>query len=237
MNESLFKNKDFTFGFVSGIALMAIVALVIVVIMLLGNVSFGATSKSPSPSVAGQVPSYTDDTAPSFVDIKVDEKNDHIRGPKNAKVTIVEYSDFQCPFCSRFHDTMKQVLAAYPNDVRWIFKHFPLDSIHPMARKAGEAAECAGEQGKFWEYADALFINQASINDALYGKLAGDLKLNVSKFNDCLSSGKMASVVDADYQEGIGYGVRGTPGNFINGTPVAGAVPFEQVKAIVDSML
>ncbi len=233
MSESIFKNKDFVFGLVAGIAVMAVIDLIIVgAFMFSGKRAFLSDgSGSPTPSVANDQAA-----APSGpVDVKVTDA-DHIRGDKNAKITIVEFSDFQCPFCQRFHTTMQQVMGEYKDGVRWVYKHFPLDSIHPHARKAAEAAECAADQGKFWEYADKLMENQASLGDALYGSIASDLGLNKSKFNDCLASGKMAAVVEGDYQQGLAAGVNGTPGNFINGQSVPGAVPFAQIKSIIDSL-
>lgn len=231
MSESIFKNKDFVFGLVAGIAIMAVIDLIVVGAMLLSGNRPSLGSGSPVPGAAadsGIVPSGP-------VDVQVTDA-DHIRGPKDAKITIVEFSDFQCPFCQRFHTTMQQVMSEYKDSVRWVYKHFPLDSIHPHARKAAEASECAAEQGKFWEYADKLFENQAVLSDDLYSKLASDLGLNRSKFSDCMAAGKMASIVEADYQQGIAAGVNGTPGNFINGQSVPGAVPFAQVKSIIDSL-
>src|SRR5680860_739244 len=106
-----------------------------------------------NPSANNQAPAQGD-----VLDIPV-SKDDNIRGNINAPITIVEYSDFQCPYCSRFHETMNQIIADYPEDVRWVFKHFPLDSIHPLARKTAEASECAAEQGKFWEFSDEVYTN------------------------------------------------------------------------------
>lgn len=169
---------------------------------------------------------------------------DHIRGNKNAKVTIIEYSDFECPFCARFHPTMVQLISEYKDDVRWVFRHFPLSSIHPNAQKASEAAECAAEQGKFWEMTDKLFEKQA-VGVGLaqlpgYAQEAGvkDMK----KFNDCLSSGKYAARVASDLAGGEAAGVTGTPGSIVLGPNgeqelIPGALPYESVKQIVDSLL
>lgn len=165
---------------------------------------------------------------------------DHIRGDSSAPVTIVEYSDFQCPFCSRFHPTVQQILADYPDQVRWVYKHFPLDQIHPQARPAAEASECVFEQkgnDGFWQFADGLFENQSRLGESLYKELAGDLSLNTDQFNDCVSSRKYKDKVEADYQEGIKAGVRGTPGSFVNGESIPGAVPYSTLKAAIDQAL
>ncbi|OGY89909.1 MAG: hypothetical protein A2927_01005 [Candidatus Komeilibacteria bacterium RIFCSPLOWO2_01_FULL_45_10] len=166
--------------------------------------------------------------------------NEHVRGNLNAPVKIVEFSDFQCPYCGAFHPTMQQVMSEYGDQVAWIYKHFPLDSLHPNARPAAEASECTAEQKGdigFWQFADGLFSNQDRLGNALYEELAGQIGVNLSQFRDCVSSGKYRDKVEAEYQEGISYGVTGTPGNFINGIPVKGALPVASLKQIIDSEL
>lgn len=178
----------------------------------------------------------------SGVDVPV-SASDHIRGSSNAQITIVEYSDLECPFCKRFHPTMKQVLAEYGDKVRWVYKHFPLDQIHSKADKEAEAAECAGEQkgnDAFWAYIDKVFEVTPSNNGldpALLPVVAQDLGLDRGKFEACLASGKYAGLVEAQFQEGMRLGVNGTPGSFVNGEPVRGAIPFEALKGIIDAQL
>lgn len=169
---------------------------------------------------------------------------DHIRGDKNAKITLVEYSDFQCPFCSRFHPTLIQMMNEYKGKVRWVYRHFPLSSIHPDAQKAAEAAECASEQGKFWEMADKMFEKQAQgVGVALLPGYAQEAGVkDIKKFNDCLSSGKYAPRVASDLASGEAAGVTGTPGSIVLGPNgqqelIPGALPYESVKQILDSML
>ena len=228
----------FYFGLAVGIGGMCLLGLLIVLGGLFGWFNVKAVrgvEGNAQPSVQVQQPQQPQ--APS-APVKVDIKNDdHIRGAKNAPVTIVEYSDFQCPFCSRFHPEMLKVMSAYQNKVRWVFRHFPLTQIHPNAQKAAEASECASEQGKFWEFADKLFANQEQLGPALYDKLAKDLNLNATKFSSCLSNGKYAKKVQDSEAEGAQLGVQGTPGNFINGQVVPGALPFEQLKSIIDAQL
>lgn len=164
-------------------------------------------------------------------------KNDNVRGNFNAPITLVEYSDFECPYCGQIYPTFKQILNDYPNKVRLVYKYFPL-SFHPNAQKAAEAAECASEQGKFWEYHDKLFDNQADgFSLVNFKQWAGDLDLNTSKFNDCLDSGKYAQKVQADEVDGQNRGVQGTPATFVNGQLVSGAVPYESFKSIIDQLL
>lgn len=245
--EKLVRSQtSFYFGFACGVAAVALLGFLVfgglVVKKELASGDGFFADDGEAADIADVVDAGSDNAKPSQPDsaAKVDVKvaaSDHIRGNKNAKITIVEFSDYQCPFCSRFHDTMKQVMAKYPNQVRWVFKHFPLESIHPYARKAALAAECAGEQNKFWEYSDAIYANQASLNDDYLTTAAKNLRLDTKKFGACLSSEKYASKVNADLQQGQGYGVRGTPGSFINGQTIPGAVPFEQVDSMIENLL
>lgn len=163
-------------------------------------------------------------------------RDSHVRGDFTAPITIVEFSDFECSFCARFHLTMLRVMENYPGQVRWVYKHFPL-GFHPYAQPAAEASECASEQGQFWPYADQIFEKQAALSDALFPMIAQDLGLNLPQFNDCLDSGKYANKVKADYQEGIEAGVTGTPGSFINGQSVSGAVPYSTIENIIEELL
>ncbi len=169
--------------------------------------------------------------------------DDYIRGNPNAPITIVEFSDLECPFCKRFHPTVQQALAEYGDQVRWVYKHFPLDQIHSKADKEAEAAECAGELGgneKFWAYIDRVFEITPSNNGldlTLLPQIAKEIDLDQNAFENCLNSGKYAEKVEKQYQEGIRLGVNGTPGSFVNGTPVRGALPYENLKAIIDAEL
>jgi protein-disulfide isomerase len=160
----------------------------------------------------------------------------NIVGDKNAKVTVVVYSDFECPYCANHHETIKQIIAKYGNKVRVVWKNFPL-SFHANAEPAANAAECAGEQGKFWEYADKLYANQENFGATLWAKLAGELKLNTSKFNSCVSAKTYQSKIDADLNEGIDNAVEGTPATFINGELISGALPLANFVQIIDEIL
>lgn len=171
---------------------------------------------------------------------------DHIRGAKNAKVTIIEYSDLECPFCARFHPTVQQLVDEFPNDVRWVYRHFPLAQLHSKAENEAQATECAGEQGKFWEYVDLIFEVTPS-NDGLLATQLPTLAeqvgvANIAQFNDCLSSGKYADKVAADLQDAAAAGGRGTPYSILIGpdgttTPLSGAQPYASVKAAVEALL
>jgi protein-disulfide isomerase len=158
------------------------------------------------------------------------------RGPEGAKVTIVEFSDFQCPFCSRAHDTVEEVMSTYAGKVRLVFRHFPLE-FHAQAPKAAEAAMCANEQSKFWEYHDILFKNQQKLQVEDLKAHAQSLGLDATKFNECLDSGRMAAIVKTDTEAGHKAGVSGTPAFFINGQVLSGAQPLEEFKKVIDAEL
>ncbi len=158
------------------------------------------------------------------------------RGPEDAKVTIVEFSDFQCPFCSRAHDTVEQVMQSYPGKVRLVFRQFPLD-FHKQAPKAAEAALCANEQGKFWEYHDILFKNQEKLEPAELKLHATATGLDPAKFASCLDGSKFAGAVKSDTEAGKKAGVSGTPAFFINGVMLSGAQPLEEFKRVIDQEL
>ncbi|HEX2254176.1 MAG TPA: thioredoxin domain-containing protein [Thermoanaerobaculia bacterium] len=158
-------------------------------------------------------------------------------GPANAPVTIVEFSDFECPFCSRVVPTINQVKEEYGDKVRIVFRQFPLN-IHPNAQKAAEASLCAEEQGKFWEMHDAMFADQRNLGVASLKTMAAGIEgLNTETFNQCLDSGQFAGQVQADMEAGLQAGVTGTPAMFVNGIPVSGAVPFEQLAQVIDQEL
>jgi protein-disulfide isomerase len=159
------------------------------------------------------------------------------RGGANAKVTIVEFSDFECPFCGRAYLVDKEIEAAYGNRIKSVFKHFPLSNLHPQAQKAAEASECAAAQGRFWEMHDVLFQNQNALDIASLKKYAQNLQLNSLQFDACLDRGETAPAIAKDYQEGGLLGVEGTPTYFINGKMYVGYLSAERLKQIIDGEL
>jgi len=164
------------------------------------------------------------------------DDDDAVRGPEDAKITIVEFSDFECPFCGRAIPVVEQVMEEYEGDVKLIFKDFPL-SFHQNAQKAAEAAECAGEQDQYYEYHDVLFDNQTALSISDLKQYAADLGLDTEAFNSCLDNGDMAAEVQADFAAGQAVGVSGTPTFFINGQKIVGAQPFSAFKQIIDAEL
>ena len=162
--------------------------------------------------------------------------NSPSKGPSNAPVELIEFSDFQCPYCLRAHPTVAQVLNTYGDRVHFVYRHYPLPG-HPNARPAAEASACAAEQDKFWPYHDRLFAEPGKLTDADLKKDAADLGLDSAKFNACIDTRKYKSTVDADVQAGEQAGVDGTPAFFVNGRMISGAQPFEQFKKLIDEEL
>ena len=162
--------------------------------------------------------------------------NDPVKGPANARVTIVEYTDFQCPFCKRSQDALHQVLAAYPNDVKLVAKAYPLP-FHNRARPTAEAAFCAQDQGKYWEFRDKAFASNPKLEDADLMAVAKDVGLNMKKFEKCYQAHTYASRIDADIASGQDLGVQGTPHFFVGNQVISGAQPYEAFKAAVDKQL
>ena len=190
------------------------------------------------PSTEAQV---TKQVLPVQAQINMEQliDDDTIKGDPNAPVTIVEWSDFECSFCARFYQqTLPLIDEQYikTGKVNLIYRDFPL-GFHANAQKAAEAAECAGEQDKFWEMHDTLFENGVAGGINSFKQFAVDIGLDTNKFNTCLDSGEMAEEVKKDMQDGSSAGVRGTPGFIINGQLVSGAQPFENFKQVIDAEL
>ncbi len=240
-NKSWFENGNpklmFVFGFVSGVALLSL--LTSGTLLSRGGLTAVAAGNTAAANtvVANTVkPTPTPTAAAPKAALPAVTDADHIRGGKNAKVVLVEYADFQCPYCVRHHPSMEKLMTEYGDKVEWVFRHFPL-SFHENAQPAAVASECASEQGKFWEFADAMYSDQADLGEDFYIKTATDLGLNVSTFTSCLSSGKYDDLIDSQEAAGSAAGVSGTPATFINGQLISGAVPYATLKAAVDAEL
>jgi protein-disulfide isomerase len=158
------------------------------------------------------------------------------RGAAQAPIELIEFSDFQCPFCQRANPTVEQVLKTYGDKIKFVYRHYPLAN-HPNARPAAEASACAEAQGKFWEYHDRLFANSAGLTDADLKAHAAALGLDTAKFNTCVDNRQQKAGVDKDMADGEAVGVTGTPAFFINGRSVEGAQPFEAFKRVIDEEL
>lgn len=169
---------------------------------------------------------------------------DHVKGDKNAVITMIEYSDFQCPYCKSFHTTAQQVLKEYATKVKWVFRHFPLEQIHPNARPAALASECVNKLGgndAFWKFTDLVFADQNSTLADLPGT-AAKAGVNRAAVKTCIDKKEYEAVVDSDYQGGSGAGIRGTPGGFIinkkgEAWSIPGAIPYESLKTMIEEAL
>jgi protein-disulfide isomerase len=160
-----------------------------------------------------------------------------VKGNPDAPVTIVEFADFQCPYCGSVQPALKTVLEKYQGKVRFGFRDFPLRQIHPQAQLAAEASRCAGEQGKFWEYHDLLYANQTRLDQASLTDQARTAGVDVERFGTCLTSGKFKAQIESDLQAGTISGVSGTPAFYINGVLLSGAQPASAFESIIDSGL
>ena len=160
-----------------------------------------------------------------------------LRGNPKAPVVIVEFSDFQCPYCRSVQPTLKNLLAKYEGRVSLSYRDLPLRDIHPQAQMAAEASRCAGEQGKFWEYHDLLFENPNKLNREGLVEQVRSLKLDEKQFDSCLSSGKYKAQVEQDRQLGLRAGLTGTPGFFINGNMLSGNLPQDSFEKVIQSEL
>ena len=189
-----------------------------------------ANTAAQPPSASGE-----EEPIPRF-DIPVDD--DPILGPDDAPITIIEFSDYECPYCRKFHvETFNQLIEAYPDQVRFVYRDFPLSTIHSNAIAASEAANCAHEQGVFWEYHDLLFSMQQGLSKDAYLAYAEQLNLDMTEFESCIDSRRYEDEVASDYDFAARLGIRSTPTFFINGLPLVGAQPFEVFKQVIDKEL
>jgi protein-disulfide isomerase len=251
--ENVPSKFTFIFGLVIGIAAFSLFGY----ISLLSRVSADGTVKttnnaSANSNTGGQVAGDTNNSnsaqaAP--VSVKPVSDADYIRGNKDAKVTLLEYSDLECPYCKTFHETVQQVMSAYPNDVRIVHRHFPL-SFHVNAAKEAEAAECVAEQGgsdAYWKFIDAIYTRTTSNGTGFaldkLAPLAKEVGVDQTKFTSCLDTGKYTEKVNTDLSEGSAAGVSGTPTSFVLDEAgnvvetIPGALSFAQVDTIIKSAL
>lgn len=239
LKKSIFENLKpktaFFAGLIGGILVVCATGFFILLTIMLSDGSSGSENNkvgvvNTNSQNTNQAPTPTGSPAPVTA-------SDHLRGNKNAKVVMIEYSDFQCPFCQKHHTTMKQIIDEFGDQVAWVYRHLPLNQLHPLANKAALASECASEQGKFWEYADKLYENQDSLTSDYFGQLASELGLNTSQFNECLSTSKYQAEVNSQLNNANQAGAQGTPATFVNGELIPGAIPYEQFKGYIENLL
>ena len=224
----------------------AILWILLILSIFTGGFGIGKKSAGADTIIKDAQPAQPRQAAPTpspaptpEIDMATLIDDDNFKGDKDAPVTIVEFSDFECPFCARFYSkTLSQIDEQYikTGKVKFVYRDFPL-GFHTNAQKAAEAAECAGEQGKFWEMHDKLFEKGVKGGIDSFKQFAADIGIDKTKINDCLDTGKMASEVQKDMADGQAAGVRGTPGFIINGQLVSGAQPFENFKRVIEAEL
>lgn len=166
-----------------------------------------------------------------------DFSNDPTYGPSDARLTIVLFEDFECPYCAQLYPTIRKMMDTYGSQVQFVYRDFPLSTIHPNAQLAAEAAQCANDQGRFWEYHDRLFENQANVSSTDLSRYASQVGLNTSEFDNCLDSGKYTSEVLQDYRDGVSVGVTGTPTLFFNGNKLEGVLTEEGAEHVIQTFL
>ena len=194
-------------------------------------------TQNSAPSAQGPVAEVPVTAEPQYIRYEIPTEGSPSRGPEDAPITIVEFSDFQCPFCRRFYqDTYQPLLDAYPDQIRFVYRHLPLTSIHPDAFPAAVASMCANEQDAFWPYHDLLFGSELLGREA-YLQYAADLQLDTTAFEACLDSDRYNEAIQADSDFAINLGVNSTPTFFINGLAVIGAQPINVFQQIIDKEL
>jgi len=218
-------------------------------IVLSGGVSEGSLSQEQGTQ-NGQIQeedgnAFGNNNSATAENVREVTQTDHTLGSSDAKITIVEYSDFECPFCGQLHPTLERIVDEYDGDVRWVYRHFPLTSIHSRALSASMASECVAElsgNDAFWDYGSKLFENQRSLSPELYTSLAQEVGVDEAEFTECLESERHRDRVSLDQQNAVESGGRGTPFSIVITSdgevfPFSGALPYENVKQIVDAAL
>ena len=191
----------------------------------------GAPVQNPSGEDGGTTPQ-------EVTRYDVPEGDNPSLGSADAPITIIEFSDYECPFCRRWHDEVfDKIRESYPDQVRFVYRDFPLTSLHPNAVPAAEAANCADEQDAFWEFSQKLYSDEYGFGEDAYVKYAQDLELDIPEFEECIEEGRYSDDVQADYEFASSLGVRSTPTFFLNGIAVVGAQPFEVFQDIIEKEL
>jgi len=210
-------------------------SIVIAALLIAGAWIYTAGLKNIEPKKSSQ---ELGKIAPNIENVKLVSADDHIFGNPNAEIKIIEFSDMECPFCKRFHATMKQVINEYGDKVAWIYRHFPLEQLHPQAKKSAIASECATEIGgnnAFWRYLDQYMNLEEIVSEASFSQIAENIGLNRNQFKTCLNSDKFNDKIDSYIQDAANSGAQGTPYSVIinknnKKTSINGALPFEDFK-------
>lgn len=202
-----------------------------------GYLVWGISPERGNPQAAvEQTTATTDPNSPRAVTrYEVEEDDDPVFGHESAPITIIVFSDYECPYCQRWHNEVwPQLNAAYPDQIRLVYRDFPLYNIHSNAGPAAEAANCAGDQNQYWEFHHLLLSGDNNLGLETYQRYATTLGLDMNLFNDCIESKKYESEVNADYTYAVGLGIQSTPTFFINGIALIGAQPFDAFREVID---
>lgn len=243
--EQTMPDADETITFKRSHFYSVLVVLAFAVGILVGYVAWGrdaaVTAAAPAPAAAAQQPSgqvvEAPTAQPQFTRYDIPTEGYPSLGPDNAPITIVEFSDFQCPFCRRFHDdTYQALLDAYPNQIRFVYRNLPLTSIHPAAMPSAIASLCADDQNAYWDFHEKLFSSE-TLDEPTFIQYAADLNLNVDEFTACLSSGKHDDFIQKDMDFSLNLGVQSTPTFFVNGLAIVGAQPLSSFQQLIDKEL
>ncbi len=197
----------------------------------------GAESSEPAVAAAQSNPNAPVET-PQIVRYDVPVDDDPFLGSNDAPITIIEFSDYECPYCRQWHsEVYTRLMDTYGDQIRFVYRDFPIESIHPNARSAAEAANCANELGVFWDFHDKLFSMELGLGSEAYQEYASQLGLDSGEFQECIDSGRYQQEVRADFDFASNLGVRSTPTFFINGIAVVGAQPFEVFQQVIEKEL
>ena len=220
---------------------LALVPLAFIAGLMVGYLFWGqsaAATRSGVPTAIMDASSQQQATKITPTRYNVPVGNNPSIGPENAPITLIEFSDYECPYCKEwFATTYSQLMSAYPGKIRFVYRDFPLSGLHPNASPAAEAADCAGEQGQYWPFHDKLFGSQLALGPTAYTTYASNLGLDMARFQNCLDTHTYKTVVEANYAFANNLGVNSTPTFFINGLAVVGAQPFAVFKQIIDQEL
>lgn len=213
---------------------LALVPLACVAGLAVGYILWGRQQPTAESLAGGTVTAGESGAAPQRFDVSVDD--DPALGPADAPVTIVEFSDFNCPYCRRFHaETFPDLMAAYPEQIRFVYRDYPITSAESLI--ASQAANCAGKQGAYWAYHDSLFSGELGLGAEAYAAYADRLSLDADALSACIAAGGEQAEVESDARAAAALGVSGTPTFFINGIPLVGAQPLAQFRSVIDGEL
>lgn len=228
-NTVVFKRSHFY-------AIMVVFAFAVGI--LVGYVAWGRAPTAQQAAAAPAQAAAAPQANPAYTRYDIPTEGYPSLGPQDAEIVLVEFSDYQCPFCKRWYDQVYQpLLAAYPGKIRLVYRNLPLTSLHPDAMSAAVAGLCAGEQDSFWQFHDKLFSDEYGLGRNAYTRYASDLELDTATFEACLDSGKFDQFIKEDMDFSLNLGVQSTPTFFINGLAIVGAQPLDVFKQVIDKEL